>query len=155
MAESPSAPPMQEPVFVGRREDLVKAKKTKITVNDREIIIVYSTKGKLHAIDALCYHQGGSLFEGDIEELGGRSCIVCPFHKYSITLSTGECIYEEAVNPRKSKTKTVWKTLGRKQRIHRLIDKEDDVYVELSDLTDKRESDYFYTEEGRNSISIM
>ncbi|XP_013418942.1 Rieske domain-containing protein isoform X2 [Lingula anatina] len=127
MAESPSAPPMQEPVFVGRREDLVKAKKTKITVNDREIIIVYSTKGKLHAIDALCYHQGGSLFEGDIE----------------------------AVNPRKSKTKTVWKTLGRKQRIHRLIDKEDDVYVELSDLTDKRESDYFYTEEGRNSISIM
>ena len=41
--------------------------------------------GKVHALDSNCYHMGGPLGEGDIEELAsGHLCIVCPWHKYRV-----------------------------------------------------------------------
>ena len=42
-------------------------------------------KGQIHAFDSNCYHMGGPLAEGDIEELaGGHLCITCPWHKYKV-----------------------------------------------------------------------
>ena len=41
--------------------------------------------GKVHAVDSNCYHMGGPLGEGDIEELAsGHLCITCPWHKYKV-----------------------------------------------------------------------
>ena len=45
-------------------------------------------RGTVHAVDAKCYHQGGPLGEGDIEELGaGNICIKCPWHGYRVCSS--------------------------------------------------------------------
>lgn len=33
--------------------------------------------------------QGGNLWEGDIEDVEGAACIVCPMHRYKINLDTG------------------------------------------------------------------
>lgn len=34
--------------------------------------------------------QGGNLWEGDIEDVGGNPCVVCPLHRYRISLATGQ-----------------------------------------------------------------
>lgn len=48
----------------------------------------------LFALDAHCYHHGGPLADGDIEDFGGSACISCPWHHYRITLARGEALYE-------------------------------------------------------------
>ena len=45
------------------------------------------------ALDAACYHHGGPLADGDIEDFGGSACISCPWHHYKITLARGEALY--------------------------------------------------------------
>ena len=45
--------------------------------------------GELHCLDAICYHAGGPLTEGDIEDFGGHRAVVCPWHKYRVDLRTG------------------------------------------------------------------
>lgn len=42
--------------------------------------------GKVHAVDSKCYHMGGPLAEGDIEELAsGHVCITCPWHNHKVS----------------------------------------------------------------------
>ena len=37
--------------------------------------------GNIYALDSACFHMGGPVGEaGDIEELAGSACIVCPWH---------------------------------------------------------------------------
>jgi hypothetical protein len=33
-------------------------------------------------VDDKCYHNGGPLHQGDIEDFRGVTCIVCPWHRY-------------------------------------------------------------------------
>ncbi len=49
--------------------------------------------GRLHCLDSTCYHAGGPLGAGDIEEVDGRACVSCPWHAYKVTLDTGEKLY--------------------------------------------------------------
>eukprot|EP00759_Apiculatamorpha_spiralis_P028451 PhF_6_TR30967/c0_g1_i1/m.45469 len=56
-------------------------------------IAVFLHKGTFYAIDNACYHHGGPLHNGDIEDLGGHPCIICPWHSYRIALDTGEGLY--------------------------------------------------------------
>lgn len=89
-----------------------------------------------YAMDAICYHMGGSLEDGrlvliDVEDMGqARGCgggandavsrhtgsshqravVVCPWHRYHITLDTGEGLYK-AMDGR-------WKSKGIRQRTH-------------------------------------
>ena len=88
------------------------------------------------AIDAICYHMGGPLVEGDIEELLGQPHIVCPWHHYRIGLETGEGAYQVA--------KGVWKSKGRRQRVHDVLVLHDHVHVRLStEAGDRLESDVY------------
>jgi len=45
-------------------------------------IMVVRRKGVLYCLDSVCYHAGGPLAVGDIEDVDGRSCIICPWHSY-------------------------------------------------------------------------
>ena len=51
-------------------------------------------KGKVHAFDSICYHAGGPLGAGDIEDIdvgGSRvSCVRCPWHHYLLSLVDGQ-----------------------------------------------------------------
>lgn len=95
-------------------EELQRSNRKRTPVHGRDIII-FLKRGKnpndassYCAMDAVCYRKntgctvtnafadfGGPLSEGDIEDLNGHQCIVCPWHRYPISLDTGECFLRE------------------------------------------------------------
>lgn len=40
--------------------------------------------GQLACIVSICFHAGGPLGVGDIEDVGGRPCLSCPWHYYKV-----------------------------------------------------------------------
>lgn len=92
-------------------------------------IAVYCYRGQYFAIDNACYHHGGPLLQGDIEDLGGHPCVVCPWHSYRIALDTGEGLYwgisvpEGGGSPQQQ-----LKTKGKKQRCHATLVRDGKVF---------------------------
>ncbi|XP_039196383.1 Rieske domain-containing protein-like isoform X1 [Crotalus tigris] len=132
---------MSSPIYVGREDDIKKLKRTTATVYEREVVIFYHS-GHFYALDCRCYHAGGPLHLGEIEDINGQPCIICPWHKYKITLNTGEGLYQ-AINPKEPSAVPKWKSKGPKQRTHRVTVDNGNVYVTLSDLMEYKESDYY------------
>ncbi|XP_045422322.1 Rieske domain-containing protein isoform X2 [Lemur catta] len=131
------------PVCVGKEDNIKKAGRMTAVVHDREVVIFYH-KGEYHAMDIRCYHSGGPLHLGEIEDFDGRPCIVCPWHKYKITLATGEGLYQ-SVNPKDPSAKPKWSSKGIKQRIHTVTVDDGNIYVTLSNEPFKCDSDFFAT----------
>ncbi|XP_044302066.1 Rieske domain-containing protein isoform X3 [Varanus komodoensis] len=129
------------PICVGSEEDLKKLRKTTATVHGREVVVFYHD-GRFYALDCRCYHAGGPLHLGEIEDINGQPCIICPWHKYRITLATGEGLYQ-SINPREPSLSPKWQSKGAKQRTHKVTVDSGNVYVTLSDLADKMDSDYY------------
>ncbi|CAG01403.1 unnamed protein product, partial [Tetraodon nigroviridis] len=132
--------PGKGPHLVGKKDDLIKAKNTVVTAGGRDLLVVHH-QGVFYALDCYCYHSGGSLQNGDIEEIGSRPCIICPKHKYKISLADGEGLYkgtDTTVTP----PVTTWLTKGVKQRVHAVTEADGDVYVTLSE-GDWVESDFY------------
>ncbi|XP_056275297.1 Rieske domain-containing protein-like isoform X2 [Pseudoliparis swirei] len=143
-ASTSSPPPASH--FIGKKEDIVKAGRvTKIVNGCRDILVLYH-QGKFHAMDPRCYHSGGALQHGDIEEFNGRLCIVCPWHKYKITLAEGEGLYQAVEDPSAKPLKTHWRSKGVKQRIHKVTEVNGNVYVTLNASQEAIESDVYRTE---------
>uniref|UniRef100_A0A4W4G422 Rieske domain-containing protein n=1 Tax=Electrophorus electricus TaxID=8005 RepID=A0A4W4G422_ELEEL len=130
--------------FVGKEKDLIQAKRKNITVGDRDLLIIYH-QGMFYAMDQHCYHAGGSLLNGDIEEINSKHCIVCPKHKYKISLAQGECLYK-ASNPKDKTQPPRWYSKGIKQRVHNVTVLDGDIFVTLSEIPKWIESDYYQTE---------
>lgn len=80
------------------------------------------------------------------QEFDGRLCIVCPWHKYKITLAEGEGLYQAVENPLAKPLKTHWASKGIKQRIHKVTEISGDVYVTLNESSQPIESDAYQTE---------
>ncbi|KAJ6669773.1 hypothetical protein lerEdw1_000322 [Lerista edwardsae] len=148
----PNKEEANSPVCIGREDDIKKLRRTTATVHNRDVVIFYHD-GSFYAMDHRCYHAGGPLHLGEIEDISGQPCIICPWHKYKITLSTGEGLYQ-AVNPREPSVAPKWKSKGIKQRTHRVTVDSGNVYVTLSDLADSIDSDY-YAEKFRKAINSM
>ncbi|XP_017364340.1 Rieske domain-containing protein isoform X1 [Cebus imitator] len=130
-------------VCVGREDDIKKSERMTAVVHDREVVIFYH-RGEYHAMDIRCYHSGGPLHLGDIEDFDGRPCIVCPWHKYKITLATGESLYQ-SINPKDPSAKPKWCSKGIKQRIHTVTVDSGNIYVTLSNEPFKCDSDFYAT----------
>ncbi|XP_061639763.1 Rieske domain-containing protein [Phyllopteryx taeniolatus] len=133
--------------FVGKKEVLIKAKRTFKTLGDRDVLII-NHQGGFYALDYYCYHAGAKLETGDIEEIGGKLCIICPNHKYKITLAKGEGLCKRIDKTNKTPV-PIWYSKGVKQRVHTVTETNGDVYVELSKMPGWIESDYFQGEEGK------
>ncbi|XP_028827774.1 Rieske domain-containing protein isoform X2 [Denticeps clupeoides] len=133
--------------FMGRKADLVEAKRSVRTVDGREILIVHH-QATFYAIDLHCYHAGSSLENGDIEDINNKLCIICPKHKYKITLEEGEGLYK-AANPQEEVRTFRWYSKGIKQRVHKVTERGEDVFVTLSTTPHCIDSDYYYTTQGR------
>ena len=98
--------------------------------------VVPSDLSVLYAIDSICYHMGGPLTDGDIEELLGQPHIVCPWHRFRISIPSGEGAYQVA--------KGQWKSKGRRQRTHDVLVIDDAVYIKVGSSADgKVESDTY------------
>ena len=94
----------------------------------------------------LCQHQ----------EFNGRLCIVCPWHKYKITLAEGEGLYQAVDDPTAKPLRTHWRSKGVKQRIHKVTEVNGDVYVTLNDSSETIDSDAYQTERYRTvSLKIQ
>eukprot|EP00283_Hemiselmis_rufescens_P009936 CAMPEP_0173426760 /NCGR_PEP_ID=MMETSP1357-20121228/6141_1 /TAXON_ID=77926 /ORGANISM="Hemiselmis rufescens, Strain PCC563" /LENGTH=161 /DNA_ID=CAMNT_0014390477 /DNA_START=214 /DNA_END=699 /DNA_ORIENTATION=- len=106
-------------------------------------------EGKLFCMDSLCFHGGGPLTVGDIEEIDGKKCIDCPWHHYKVTIEGGEKLYQSTVmDPETKKLKPAgWKSVGQRQRVHKVEERSDGFYVCL-DVAGKIESDKYCTNEA-------
>jgi nitrite reductase/ring-hydroxylating ferredoxin subunit len=96
---------------------------------------------QVSAIDSACYHHGGPLVDGAIEDLGGAACVSCPWHKYRIGLDSGESFYESLLDM--ATKATVVKSKGVKQRVHPAMLRGGRVYV-----CDSSRSDIFQASAG-------
>lgn len=133
--------------FVGMKDELIKAKRSLRTLEGRDILIIYH-QGVFYAIDCYCYHAGGTLENGDIEDINGKLCIICPKHKYKITLAEGEGLYR-ARNPKENPPVLRWYSKGVKQRVHTVTETNGKVFVKLVMNPYWIESDYYQGEKGK------
>lgn len=133
---------LTSPVLVGIKRNFVEKQKVKCNVNGRDIVVFYHNQ-QFYAMDQHCYHAGGPLEQGDIEDVGGHWCIICPYHKQRITLDTGEGLHY-SIDPKDLKKPPKLCSKGTVQRIHQVQVVEDKVYVTLSDSKEYVPSDYFY-----------
>eukprot|EP01091_Cochliopodium_minus_P015291 TRINITY_DN5394_c0_g1_i1.p1 TRINITY_DN5394_c0_g1~~TRINITY_DN5394_c0_g1_i1.p1 ORF type:complete len:234 (-),score=49.85 TRINITY_DN5394_c0_g1_i1:14-715(-) len=115
-------------------ETVKKERKIRGPAGGRDITVFYH-KEELFAMDSVCYHLGGPLDIGDIEEYGGKSCVVCPWHRYKIDLKSGEALYSKLGGEVCSK--------GKKQRVHTLKIENNSVLVKLDLTPEKIESDTY------------
>jgi nitrite reductase/ring-hydroxylating ferredoxin subunit len=94
-------------------------------------ITVFRHNGNLSAIDSICHHAGGPLTLGelrDIEDLG-VTVVLCPWHKFMVTIDQGLKAYQSVELIGGKPKNTGWK-LGRVvQRPHRIIEHESGIYL--------------------------
>lgn len=100
---------------------------------------------KLRCIDTFCYHAGGHLGDGDIEDLGdGIKVLVCPDHNYKIALHNGQrvtqvrnaCTIPEHLIGKIELAGGAggWRCEGVvRQRMHNVVEHADGVRVRLND----------------------
>jgi nitrite reductase/ring-hydroxylating ferredoxin subunit len=85
----------------------------------------------IFALDEFCYHEGGPLSQGDIEDWDGRACVKCPFHAYAIDIASGERLLQDL--------RGRFKSLGIKQRTHEVRLLGPDILVKVSRPSDFEE----------------
>ncbi len=74
-------------IVVAKTTELSKGAKTKITLENKEILMV-NIEGAYYAVDNKCPHMGGSLYDGNLE----GSNIVCPKHGSKFDVQTGKAV---------------------------------------------------------------
>jgi len=117
-------------VEVATDADLAKHNGRHLVQVDGRHVALIEHLGELHAIDATCYHMGGPLLHADIEDSAEFGpCVVCPWHRYPISLKTGDSTYHNMQGVSCSK--------GVKQRVHEVERRDGRVYVKL--LADERD----------------
>lgn len=128
--------------YVCKTAELPRGARQLVKVGSRNIA-VYNARGNFYAIDNACYHHGGPLLNGDIEDVGGHPCVVCPWHSYRISLSTGEGFYMGVEVGANGKTTQCLKSKGVKQRTHRVDVRGDSIFVVVDTAGPKIESDTY------------
>lgn len=77
-------------VRLARQQELGLGQKLEKESHGRKLLLVRHPKsGTVSVMDAHCFHMGTPLVGGDIEDLDGHACVVCPAHRYRIDIATG------------------------------------------------------------------
>eukprot|EP01118_Nematostelium_gracile_P009257 TRINITY_DN3108_c0_g1_i1.p1 TRINITY_DN3108_c0_g1~~TRINITY_DN3108_c0_g1_i1.p1 ORF type:complete len:153 (-),score=20.72 TRINITY_DN3108_c0_g1_i1:62-478(-) len=98
-------------------------------------VTVFLKDDKLYALDSVCYHAGGSLDQGDIEDYFGNLVIICPWHRFKIGLENGEGYFQNMQGTVCSK--------GKKQRSHRVKEENGEIFVALDQNEEELPSDQY------------
>lgn len=102
-----------------------------VHLGDRHVSLI-NHRGLVYCIDSLCYHAGGPLAAGDIEDVGGRPCLSCPWHLYKVTLDSGEKLYGATrLDDDGKRVPDGIKSAGPRQRVHEVDKRPDGWYVRL------------------------
>ncbi|PRW58512.1 Rieske domain-containing -like [Chlorella sorokiniana] len=119
--------------FVGKFEESTTGDRLHGVLGGRYISVIRH-EGSLFAIDSVCFHAGGPLGLGDIEDVNGHTCVVCPWHYYVVALDNGEKWYQGTVQgPDGKLLPGAWKSVGQRQRTHHVQQREDGgIWVQLN-----------------------
>ena len=109
------------------------------------------------AIDALCYHMGGPLTVGDIEEVDGEACLKCPWHFIPIRLSDGARMYQSVsfAGPMNKMVKDPeWKAQARLQKVFDVEIRAGDVYVNVEGSEDEvwKSDNYSHNDQAAQNL---
>eukprot|EP01100_Stratorugosa_tubuloviscum_P008747 TRINITY_DN363_c3_g1_i2.p1 TRINITY_DN363_c3_g1~~TRINITY_DN363_c3_g1_i2.p1 ORF type:complete len:359 (-),score=141.78 TRINITY_DN363_c3_g1_i2:299-1375(-) len=74
-----------------------------IQLPDGRFVTLFHYNHQYYCVDSACFHKGGPLLVGDIEELDERTCIKCPIHNFRIDLKSGELVIKNQSGPTKSR----------------------------------------------------
>eukprot|EP00940_MAST-03C_sp_MAST-3C-sp2_P000704 g704.t1 len=124
-------------IRVGSSDDL--RKRLHVKVRGRFLTIIRG-EGRLYCIDSICYHAGGPLGLGDIEESDGHLCIKCPWHHYALRLDDGKKMSQGLSVVEGKLVPTGWQTTASPlQRTHPVEIRSSDggVYVRLGPNNDE------------------
>jgi nitrite reductase/ring-hydroxylating ferredoxin subunit len=102
--QSRLAPPKPVPDYAKKLAPQSETFQPKIWKKPLDIVI--------YAMDEFCYHEGGPLSNGDIEDWNGIPCVKCPYHAYAIALENGERFLQDLSGG--------FKSLGIRQRTHQV-----------------------------------
>jgi len=147
MAEEEEQVDLSEYSLVGNisefSEKKMKSCEVPETAEKQRTIMLVENKGVISAMDGNCYHVGGPLWNGEIEDVPDfGACVICPFHRHAITLESGESIYQE-FNAKTMKPGGM-KSKGAVQRIHTVhVNGEGEIFVKLQLQEPKLRSDEF------------
>eukprot|EP01062_Namystynia_karyoxenos_P056322 TRINITY_DN47274_c0_g1_i1.p1 TRINITY_DN47274_c0_g1~~TRINITY_DN47274_c0_g1_i1.p1 ORF type:complete len:369 (+),score=109.84 TRINITY_DN47274_c0_g1_i1:123-1229(+) len=111
--------------------DMEVGDKKLLRCGDRTVAVFLTARG-WHAVDNACYHHGGPLFMGDIEEVEGQLCVVCPWHRSHIALASGVALYDAFVDIKAGTCEARNKDGGPRQRVHEVTERGGDVIVRIN-----------------------
>ena len=83
---------------IGRLDELPQRRPQPRSVGDRRVVVV-RRGDKVNVLADTCSHLSGPLSDGMISELGGRDCIVCPWHGSTFDLESGRVVHGPATAP--------------------------------------------------------
>mmetsp|Transcript_12772 Transcript_12772/g.17743 ORF Transcript_12772/g.17743 Transcript_12772/m.17743 type:complete len:176 (+) Transcript_12772:93-620(+) len=139
-------------VKVATLEGLQRENRLHLKVGGRQISIL-RYKEEIYCMDSICYHTGGPLTLGDIEELvPGEPCIKCPWHSHPISLKTGKKYSKGVEFDSNGKVKRVKAWAPGKRVAQRCfqtrIDSEGNIFADIT-LSDEQKvgSDRYATDE--------
>lgn len=116
-----------------------------VQVLGRHISLIRSKDGEtLYAIDSVCYHFGGPLTVGDVEDVNGWECVRCPWHDTAIRLADGAKPYKHMEADAEGKlTIRTWQVSEHRQRTHNVKEEDGTVFVQLTSIerVDRNEED--------------
>lgn len=61
-------------------------------------VILYRHGDDVTVMLERCPHQSGPLGEGEVQEIGGHTCVVCPWHGSAFRLNGGEVVHGPSAN---------------------------------------------------------
>ncbi|MDN5761110.1 MAG: Rieske 2Fe-2S domain-containing protein [Microlunatus sp.] len=83
---------------IGPLADLVENDLTQRVVG--EIPVVVLRRGsRVDVLSDVCSHLSGPLHQGELRDLGGAPCVVCPWHQSIFSMRTGEVVHGPATAP--------------------------------------------------------
>lgn len=119
-----------------------------LEVAGRFVSILEREHGRLVCVDSVCFHAGGPLALGDIEDVDGKCTLVCPWHYYHVDLGTGEKFYQSAISGDDGKLVAgAWQSVGQRQRVHQVEKRADGIYVRLNLVGHVPSDEYAYKPE--------
>ena len=129
-----------QPVGLTAQQLVERGCRAEVVVAGRALALFCTRDGReVFCCDGLCYHAGGPLADGDIEDSGDPRfglAVRCPWHGYRISLRTGEGFWQ---SPDGLCSK------GPKQRVHHVaVAADGSISVRLSDLSRLVPSDDYY-----------
>jgi len=137
MGSQPSAPAASAAAhadagtYVAASSDIADGGRIQRCVQGRYVTIL-RVRGVLRAIDSICFHAGGELGLGDIEDINGKACLTCPLHEYHVDIATGEHMTKAFRLSNGRLEDMGWQSQGVSQRVHTVSERGGHVYLTLS-----------------------